>query len=525
MLGQNCFKWISTVILVFYVFGVSSQDVNLFWGPVAKKPGKTDVSAIIGADDNCFYCIRRRTALIGNGETSIEKYSRNTLQLQLVRNFDVSGPNGEKLGVERILLLKNRIWVFSSGYNKNQDRNIAYLRLMKAQTLDWEGPLQEIDFINAEKKKNSGSFDIVLSADSSKILLMHNEPYVTYSNEKFSYKVFDESGSVLWKADVEMPYKDKSFQISKYVVDKHGDVFMLAKIALGKVTGPNKAPYKYNLIFYNHETKKINETEINVDDKFISDISFDINKNNEIVVGGFYSNKDATGIIGSFYISLNKFDRSVISAGYKDFPASFLAEFMSARSIKKQRELHGYNIDHFVVKSDGGAYMVAEQYYMQVSYTSSGMGYGMGYGGFGYGNSVVYNYYYNDIIVVNINPDASIQWVKKIPKYQHSQNDYGYYSSYSLNVVNDKLFFIYNDNVKNLSGKSNFVRNGIAGRKMVTVLATIEEDGTLKRNMMFDAKNSRIYTRPKVSMQLNPYESLFYGIRNRTYKFAKISYR
>lgn len=48
-----------------------------------------------------------------------------------------------------------------------------------------------------------------------------------------------------------------------------------------------------------------------------------------------------------------------------------------------------------------------------------------------------YVYYYNSLLVANVNPDLSIEWLKVIPKKQISTNDYGYYSSYTSMVKED----------------------------------------------------------------------------------------
>jgi len=64
--------------------------------------------------------------------------------------------------------------------------------------------------------------------------------------------------------------------------------------------------------------------------------------------------------------------------------------------------------------------------------------------------TTVYYYYYNDIIVININPGGETEWTKKIAKRQPSSNDGGFFSSYSLSIVKDKMYFVFNDSPKNL---------------------------------------------------------------------------
>jgi hypothetical protein len=504
-----------SILVLLFATNVSAQTVSLTWGPEMKRPGGTDISGLIGADKESFYCLRTSNSIFSS-KTSLEKYNKTTIQLEYVKEFEMPEMNGKKLLLGGIYILKGKMLLFASRYDKDEDKNYAYVQKMNASDGSLDGKPKEIDYIASTKKRNAGSFNYVLSEDSSKILLLHNEPFEKYGNEKFSYKVLDNNANELWSAALELPYKDKSFTISNYRVDNDGNVFMLASIIKDKDERKDRSRpgYRYELISYNYKTKNVSETEIALEDKFISDISFRINAKGNIVIGGFYSNKTSDGLAGTFFLSMDRNSRKVISSGYKDFSTEFLGEFMSARRAEKHKELYNYSIDYLVTRDDGGAIMVAEQYYVQIyQYTDPRTGY----------TTYTYHYYYNDIIVVNVNPDASIAWVKKIPKLQHSTNDYGYYSSYTMDVVGDKLYFIYNDNPKNLTVDATKVKNGIT-KKMVTVLAIVDSKGNLERNVMFSAKDARIRTRPKISLQLGPKESLFYAIKGKKYKFGRVNY-
>ncbi|MCD6069366.1 MAG: hypothetical protein K0S33_4192 [Bacteroidetes bacterium] len=508
-------KFLLLFILAAISTGLGAQTVNLTWGPEMSRPKKTDISGLIGADKTSFYCLRTSMALFSRGDMALEKYNKTNMELEYVKDFELPKVNGKDLSFGAVYILQGKMLVFAFRYDKDQDKNIAYVQKVNTSDGAMIGTPKEIDYIAATKRRNSGSFDFVLSEDSSKILLLHNEPFEKYSKEKFSYKVFDANANEIWSAALELPYTDKAFTISNYRVDNDGNVFMLASIEKEKADRERKKPrYRYELISYLYKTKSVKETEISIEDKFITDVAFRINEKGNIVIGGFYSNKTSYGLAGTFFLSMDRESRKVLSSGYKDFSTEFLGEFMSARRAEKHKELYNYSIDYLVTKSDGGVYMIGEQYYMYtVTTTDPKTG----------ATHTTYHYYYNDIIVVSVNPDASIAWVKKVPKLQHTTNDNGYYSSYSMDVVGDKLYLIYNDNPKNLLADATKVKNGIT-KKMVTVLATVDSKGTLERNVMFVAKEAKIFTRPKIALQLGPKESLFYAIKKKKYKFGRINY-
>lgn len=480
-----------------------------------KRAVKSDIIRIIGADQESFYCLRQKYGLFAGKGHILEKYNKTTLNLEYIKEFTMPKVNNKELRMETIFMVKNKLLLFASYYDKTEEKNIAYVQRINPQDGSYTGKPDEIDYIVSQKKRNAGKFDFVLSDDSTKILVLHNEPFEKYGNEKFSYKVLDQNAKEIWSAALEMPYKDRSFTISNYKIDNDGNVYMLASIQKESIQKERGKPgYRYGLISYSYKSKKIAETEISIEDKFISDISFAIS-GSIIVIGGFYSNNSAVGLTGTFYLSMDKSTKQIKASGYKDFSPAFLAEFMSARKAEKHRELFNYSIDHLITRADGGVYIVAEQFIVRVitSYDPR-----TGY------STTTYNYYYNDIIVVNVNPDASIEWIKKIPKFQHTVNDYGYYSSYTLSYANDNLYFIYNDHPKNIASNYSSVRNGVSG-KMVTVLTALSPDGSLQRNVMFNDKDSKIFTRPKVSLRIGSGETLFYAIKKKKYKFGRINYQ
>jgi hypothetical protein len=266
-------------------------------------------------------------------------------------------------------------------------------------------------------------------------------------------------------------------------------------------------------VSYDHASRKLHETPINLGDQFISDISFGITRRGEIAVGGFYSNKSQDGLAGTFNMTIDKKNGEIIRKGSQDLTSDFLKEFMSNRRANKLRELYNYKIDHLISQSDGGLLMVAEQYYVVVVQQCQPRG----------GCTTSYNYYYNDIIVVSIRPDASVKWIKKIPKLQITSNDFGYLSSYALVIANNKLNFIFNDHPKNLEENRKKMKNGVS-RKMVTVLASIDDYGNVTKKALFSAKEQRVHTRPKIALQIAQDQSLFYAIRKKIYKFGIIGF-
>lgn len=135
-------------------------------------------------------------------------------------------------------------------------------------------------------------------------------------------------------------------------------------------------------------------------------------------------------------------------------------------------------------------------------------------------------YYYNDIIVINFSSNGKIEWTEKVAKRQVTANDGGFFSSYALSVVKDKLFFVFNDNPRNqfYKGEGKLYKFN-KGKESAVVLVALDREGKQTREALFYARDADILTRPLVCEQIYKNEVVLFGQRRRTHRFAKISFK
>ncbi len=185
-------------------------------------------------------------------------------------------------------------------------------------------------------------------------------------------------------------------------------------------------------------------------------------------------------------------------------------------------ELYEYDLEDIVLRDDGGAILIGEQYFVREVTTTDFQG----------NINISYHYYYNDIIVISIDPEGQIEWTEKIAKRQHTVNDNGLFSSYALAIVGDKLNLIFNDNAKNLAtskmtkGKAKGVVYDFTKRfkSSVAVLVQIDSDGRQVKEALFNAKEAELLIRPKVAEQISNQEMVIYGQKRKTERFGKITF-
>ena len=190
---------------------------------------------------------------------------------------------------------------------------------------------------------------------------------------------------------------------------------------------------------------------------------------------------------------------------------------------RRAPELFRYSLDELVLRSDGGALLVAEQYFVEEINRIDPYGFGY-YSTFNRTYRPDFIYYYNDIIVVNIRPDGEVEWASRIPKQQVSQNDGGYFSSYAMSIVRDKIFFVYNDDYRNFDANRNKRKNNFTGRSSIIIIGEVSKDGQVRLLPLFNNNEADVITRPKVCRQVGPREMVVFGERGRNYRFALLEF-
>jgi hypothetical protein len=134
------------------------------------------------------------------------------------------------------------------------------------------------------------------------------------------------------------------------------------------------------------------------------------------------------------------------------------------------------------------------------------------------------HYYYNDVIAVKVDPKGNIEWAEKIAKRQHTIEDGGFYSSYTLAIVKGRICFIFNDNPKNLTydgvGK---VANYRGRAESVVTLVSLDQSGKQTRQPLFFG-DMEVIARPKVCEQITSRDVIMFGQRKKTQQFARVSF-
>ncbi|MEM6317560.1 MAG: hypothetical protein AAF960_07805 [Bacteroidota bacterium] len=558
-------------ILFFFILVTSissSAEVSAQWTKGAAKidwsapfnePPKSFLDKIIHSDSEGFYGLRLQSEGISSGKADVfvEYYTKADMNLRMSKSLDLEFKNKTRDFEDVVMMKGGNMYFLTSFNNQAKKKNYLFAQPINLKNLRVAPRLNKIAEVATRNAYQEGGFRSHISKDTSKILVYAMLPRKKRQPERFSLQVFDHLMNPLWSKEITLPFNDDNFAVEEYRVDNEGNVYMLGVIYedKSKFRRSGKPTYQYTLLAYRKNGEEVKEYKVNLGDKFITDLTYRVARNGDLVFSGFYSDKGTYSVKGTYFFRLNPETKEISNKSLKAFDFKFLTQYMSPNKREKAQkanrsgnknkapELYQYALDELILRSDGGAVLVAEQYFVEQRFDNNRFNDPYGFGGF-YGGRLGWNrwnrwnnpywagnfqdqtyfYNYNDIIVVNIKPTGEIEWTARIPKQQVTTNDGGYFSSYAMSIVRDKFYFVFNDNPKNYDPNTGNKLFNYNGRNSVITLAEVNKDGGVAINPVFDNREAGITTRPKICQQVGRNEMLIYGERGRTYRFGSLKF-
>lgn len=493
---------------------VFAQQHAIRWGSELFKPSSsTSVSVIGNWPDGVLMQTRTRTKLFSPGKTYLQRIDDITLNPQFNKEIKLETSRGGKpLEYEVLERLGDYPVLFATYYNKDKEKIELYGRKysLEGEPVEREKKIAEFP---ASRKSRLEALNFVQSADSTKMLAFFSERFDKYSNEKITFSLFDDSLQQRWERSIEFPYKGRNFEIHKTRVGADGRVFMLVRIQYekGELSNRQGPRFRYGLVTFDG-TSVVEDYDITLEENFISDISFSIGDDGNVLCAGFYSPRGINRAAGTFLLKINRSLEAVTDKHLSEFDPQFAARFEAGFRIRNKPELTDFKLDQMIFFEDGNIGLIAEQFLIdQICYQDFRTGM----------FNCNYLYYHNNIIVVNISSEGRINWAADIPKFQESTNDDGVYSSYAFARSGNNLYFLFNDHPKNNTVKDErdmYVMNNI--RRAEPVLVKLDGEGRFTRRPVGAGKPSRFYVIPRDAVQISERSILLFSGTSNKYKIG-----
>lgn len=434
---------ITTILLSLCLSAVSFAQGAfpiLEWSPeYNSREAKFDRLLDVGGDQFFTYRPSQFGLIASSREEFFALYNREDLSEEWLVKVPRWEYLGNKVDYKQSFMIDDVQYVFYESYDRQRDT-----RYLLCRTMDTLANLSEPVVVEQfdSRRRARGSFEVQLSKDRSKFAVFTNPPFQRNEAENFFIRIFNPALEEIWNADVALEYDDENVFIEDFEISNDGDVYILSYFD----ANPNRVMLSrdrrefFVLKVEGGEENQVIQYDLGLSNIRIQNIGIECDlQDGQMAISGFYGKQNFYTMDGAFYLLFNQADGEVVSTNLNVFSSEFVAQFNRYRAKRGKGLRENFVFRQFLARPDGGSYVIAEDYEVITRTVQTSRG-----------TTVTnYYYYYNDIIVLSIGKDGTIDWYAHVPKKQMSMNDGGYFLGYLLLMNEEGLHFVYNDHKKN----------------------------------------------------------------------------
>ena len=415
--------------------------------------------------------------------------------------------------VEEIIKVKDQYLLFYSIWNRDDETEKLFYRVIDFETglfvTDESREIIEVKGRLEGTRKQSGvynfqvteKFDFEKSSDGGKLLIKYKKkPEEDKGQPRFEqigFFVFDDEVDLIWSKEITMNYPMETMFTFDYSMDSVGRIYILARV-FDEIFEEKRwkkegvGIFHYEMLVVTEGSDQLNKNVIGLSGYHISDLYLFNSDDGKIRMAGTYNdgNGEVNNVDGVFvYV----FDSSgvVIKKKRYEIPLEILNMYLNAKDKKKnlKKELEGsaefkeLKLKRLVQFEDGGLLIVGEQDFsvLKINYNSRSIG-----------GSAYYEFRYNAILALRVDPEGNLLWMEKIPKKQYGTKGKGGMSfQYGFNKTDGKHYFVFMDNVKNmdLSLEEEPAQHDDGAGGYFTAYKLDDEDGRISKLSIFNVRD------------------------------------
>ncbi len=486
------------------------SDFNLDWGDEYSNPGKYEYFGHMGNPGEGFVLVSHKK----HQEVLIQRFSMPGLEITNKTEIDMT-EFGNQAVIDLIEEINGNYYIFYSTWDKANEKEKLFAREVNIKNGQLEGDPQKllkVDKVRGRKANAGGMFSIAtinkynfaFNADSSKMLVQYNlHMEDREKQDKLGFHVFNGNLEKQWSKEVELPYKSRMMGSTPLMrgnlydthIDNKGRAYIVARVYEGErkevINGsPN---YHYELMKVTSESDQVHQTEVALDERFITHIKVKNTPSGNIIAAGFYTKNVsenialATDVNGAYSVKIDQ-EGNIMQQDYHEFPSDIIQKYEDDE-VEQVENLSLQNLTVY----DGGSVVLTGEQRRHLSRTRvSG------------GTATTYeNNVFQDVYVLKIS-NGELSWLKKIPKKQRGKANPGTMSyRYFHNDHSHYLFYIDNaDNTSLSEDQEPAVHlDGVGGYFTVV---EIDQKGQKTKSKMFDVDEKGIEVHPSKFNQVSP---------------------
>jgi hypothetical protein len=490
VMKRNFFLLICFAILICAGYSVKAQDV-VFSSPEKITPGSAHVE-VLGKNSEGIIVYQN-----DHGDDFLTAYYDN-MEVHWRRPINKSKHLEH---VNEIFLTGDSIWLFHSYTQKNTLYIFSYWMSAKGQLISSPRIIDSLSgiFMNGVPKVN-----FLLSPDKKSVLWYFADPGFE-DNHIVHAGCLSASLSNSWKVKIKVEQMQ-----TPGLLDAELDNHMQAYLLFGNQNqkSPQNDFYydELHLTAIQGHAEKVNQYVLVKGQHLFSNTTSELDlHHHRIVVGGLFATNPGEVDDGIFVLNFDYQTDSVVSHYFENFEAGFSAQLADPNDKSKPGGVVDFLPRQIIPRADGGAIVIAEQVSTEMeSYANQP------FGMFSLNNALTVNYFdFNDIIIFSITSTGDIEWKSVIRKSQQTQDDGGFYSSFTTMITADDLYFVYNSNDH---GEINVVSHQVGST------------GMTQRNVLFSADRKGVMLVPKFGKQVSSAELVIPSLKRNYLQLVKVSF-
>ena len=325
-----------------------------------------------------------------------------------------------------LIRLKKNIAVAGRLYSPTTKREETYVKFFSLEGKEIGGQQK----LSTYDKSAKGAYEdfIDISADSTKVLWMGQNPAASGKKKLYYFSVYESDGKLMWGKKLAVPYTEGKYKVQQSAVDGKGNLYLLL-INEAPLNTAKDTLLKPWILRYDFRENKFAEHKVDFPNATVPEGRIHITRQGELIFSGILSDGSANGFLN----------------GGKAFPTAMKWNKISLKKFNISRELtltteytielpeawikrygaNGSNFSKSIMLDQGKQiYWVLEENWTQIH------------------NKELQHLYYDIAVVAFDIETGKIDWANFFEKKQRDYRS-GNLLSYVAGIASGKLNFVY----------------------------------------------------------------------------------
>ncbi len=472
--------------------------VDFLAGERETLPSNMAIPDIVGYDTSGYYILSKEvTHTIHHFNDSLVQTAEERIRLPIKML---------ERDLEFVVHFYDTLYVFST--EKLINGTILYVQTIDKGTLE----LSEKERIFAIVNFFGGfapEFGYTLSRQENK-LLIHSKIDAGWSKVlQFKFFVTGKGLRKEWERTETVDYQVRPPEEYGYLVDEYGNAYMKCMFYRPSFLKSliKDVQNKYLIISFTDQGTSFHKHLIEFTDLNIRGMQIDAARNQDLLVGGFFSDRINLFAANGIYFFRIDYESQQI----RDRKLHKLAPILVEEAMEldpeddNKQEIFRFDVDHMIRRANGNSVLIAEQIFDQ-----------------NWDN-------FRNLVVVCFDPSGNINWSRSIRKLQtYNRERQHNYSSYTVLApwYENSLVILYNHHLKNLTDERISLRSYNHPQKSCLACTEIRGNGQM-RSFVISRREKRRFMSPMplMSYDMKTNELLLPLVKWRKFKLAKLTFK